>query len=64
MALKNMSLSLMSLSDSYRPSKKEVEKRICPHCKHTLGPGEIHSHNDTKKFTYGSGTYCMSLKLH
>ncbi len=44
--------------------KKEVEKRICPHCNHTLGPGEIHSHNDSKKFTYGSGTFCMSLKLH
>ena len=68
MALKDASLSLLSLSDSCGLSepynKKEVEKRICPHCGHTLGPGEMHSHNDSKKFTYGSGTYCMSLKLH
>ena len=68
MALKDRSLSIFSLDDRCGPSepynKKEVEKRIWPHCRHTLGPGEVHFHNDSKKFTYGSGTYCMSLKLH
>ena len=72
MALKDTSLSLMSLSDSCGPSepynkkrsRKRSRKRICPQCKHVLGPGEVHYHNNSKKFTYSSGTYCMSVNLH
>ena len=38
MALKDTSLSIFSLGNRCGPSepynKKEVEKRICPHCRH------------------------------
>ena len=68
MALKDTSPSIFSLSDRYGPSepynKKEAEKRICPHCRHALGPGEVHNNNNSKKFTYSSGAYCMSIHLH
>ena len=68
MARKDTSLSLLSLDDrcglSEPYNKKEVEKRICPHCRHTLGPGEVHYNNNSKKFTYSSGAYCMSINLH
>lgn len=64
MALKNMSLSLMSLSDSYRPSKKEIEKRICPHCGHALGPGKIHVNSNIKNYSQGTNSYCYITLLH